>query len=110
MLAAEETSFANQANDQFLTWIEQAIARDHERMVVANVANANHIATPSAHVVWHPAAIVALWTKSVRCRFFRLDLLHAIMDRLPVIGDWFRHLRGPPAMRSLRPQNLQQSA
>jgi hypothetical protein len=28
---------------------------------------------------------------------FRFNLLHAVVDRLPVIGDWFCHLRASPA-------------
>jgi hypothetical protein len=44
----------------------------------------------------YPAAAAALsaWRPD-RWRSFRLDLLHAIVDRLPVIGDWHCHLRPP---------------
>jgi hypothetical protein len=44
----------------------------------------------------HPAAIFTPWARPESCRFLRLDLLHAIMNRFPVVGDWFRHLSVPP--------------
>jgi hypothetical protein len=46
-------------------------------------------------VIGHPAAPAALSAGPDRRRSFRLDLLHAIVDRLPVVGDGLGHLRLP---------------
>jgi hypothetical protein len=77
---------------------------------MTKVANANRLGAMHAHMVRYPAATFALWARSGKCRFFRLDLLHAITDRLPVIGDWFRHVRDPPEYGHGGHGVLQQSA
>ena len=40
--------------------------------------------------IWHPAGALASWTQP-RGGSFRLDLLHAIMNCLPIFYDWYRH-------------------
>jgi hypothetical protein len=40
--------------------------------------------------IWHPAGALASWTQP-RGGSFRLDLLHAIMNCLPIFHDWYRH-------------------
>jgi hypothetical protein len=64
----------------------------------------NRFGVPTVREVGYPAEAVALWAGPERCGLFRPDLLHAIMDRLPVIGDWFCY--APPWMSSLSPRNL----
>ena len=56
----------------------------------------NRLGVPTVREVGYPAQAVALWAGAGKGGLFRPDLLHAIMDRLPVIGDWFCHLPAPP--------------
>jgi hypothetical protein len=69
--------------------------------IVAKIASGDREGALGASVDRHPAAISTPWARPESCRFLRLDLLHAIMDRLPVIGDWFRHLSVPPGFAAL---------
>jgi hypothetical protein len=54
---------------------------------------ANRLGVPTVREVGDPAAAAALFAGSGKGGSFRSDLLHAIMDRLSVISDWFCHLR-----------------
>jgi len=47
--------------------------------------------------IWYPAGALASWTQP-RGGSFRLDLLHAIMNCLPILDDWYRHGVLPPAL------------
>jgi hypothetical protein len=76
--------------------------------VMARRANGitNRLGVPAVREVACPTAAAALWADSGNGGSFRPDLLHAIMDRFPVIGDWFCHLRAPPWTSSLCPRYL----
>jgi len=65
--------------------------------VTAKPANGitNHSGTPTIKELGYQAAAVALCAGSGKGGLLPADLLHAIMDRLPVIGDWLCHLRIP---------------
>ena len=65
--------------------------------IIAKIASGERVgALGGPPVDRHPAAIFTPWARPESCRFLRLDLLHAIMNRFPVVGDWFRHLSVPP--------------
>jgi hypothetical protein len=76
------------------------------RWVFAKAANGitNRLGVPTAREVGYPSEAVALWAGPGKGGLLCPDLLHAIMDRLPVIGDWFCHLRAPPQAVSLCPR------
>jgi hypothetical protein len=64
--------------------------------IMAKIAGGERVgALGGGPVDRHPAAIFTPWARPESCRFLRLDLLHAIMNRFPVVGDWFRHLSVP---------------
>jgi hypothetical protein len=63
---------------------------------MAKIASGDRVGALAGPVDKHPAAIFTPWARPESCRFLRLDLLHAIMNRFPVVGDWFRHLSFPP--------------
>jgi hypothetical protein len=55
----------------------------------------------AVYEVRHPSAAAAFWTWSIRAGLLRLDLLQAMIDRSPVIGDWFCHFVPPDVLRLL---------
>jgi hypothetical protein len=49
----------------------------------------------------HPSTAAVFSTWSIRAGLLCLDLLQAMIDRSPVIGDWFCHFIPPDVLRLL---------
>src|ERR1700742_5108225 len=82
---------------RFLSSAGDVPGRGQIPWVMATPANGitNRLGVPTVRDFGYPAQAVALWAGSGKGGLFRPDLLHAIMDRLPVIGDWYCHLHLP---------------